>query len=489
MPFRDIQEFAAALEQRGWLKRIRVPVSAKLEIAEITDRVMKSPGGGPALLFEQVQGSPYPVLINAFGSTERMCLALGVDRLDDLATGIRELLQLPTGGGLLDKLGEGVKLLSVARHTAPKRVRHAPCQEVVESDPDLSRLPILHCWPGDPAPFITFPLVITRDPVTGLRNVGLYRMQVYNRRTTGMHWHLHKDGQRHMDRQRAAGERRMPVAVALGADPVTMYCGSAPLPPLVPELMLAGFLRQAPVELVPCKTVDLEVPAHAEFVLEGYVDLDEERVEGPFGDHTGFYSPAAPYPVFHITCITRKQRPVYPTTIVGRPPMEDVYMGKATERLFLPLLQLVLPEIIDYHMPPAGVFHNCVLVRIRKRYPGHARKVANGLWGLGLMMLSKVIVVVDEDCDVQNVSEVVWKAFANIDPRRDVFFSDGPADDLEHASPAWRYGSKMGIDATRKGPEEGHPRPWPDAVAMSADIRALVDRRWSEYGLEGSAGA
>lgn len=484
MAFRDVQEYMAALDKRGWLRRIQTPVSPILEITEITDRCMKMPGGGPALLFEQVEGSDMPVLINAFGSMERMCLALGVDSLDQVGDEIRSLMQLPgPGGGLFDKLGQGFKLLEVARNTAPKLVSRAPCQEVVEADPDLGRLPVLQCWPDDAGRFITFGLTVTRDPHKGTHNYGLYRLQIYDQQTTGMHWHKHKDGQRHMDACRDKGLRRMEAAVVLGGDPATMYAGSAPLPPIVPELMFAGFLRKQPVEVVRCKTIDVEVPAHAEIVLEGYVDLDEIRTEGPFGDHTGFYSPADPYPVFHVTAITRKRHPVYPSTIVGRPPVEDVYLGKATERIFLPLLQMVLPEVIDYHMPPEGVFHNCVLVRIRKRYPGHARKVAYGMWGLGLMMLAKLIVVVDEDCDVQDLSETAWRVFGNIDPKRDLFVAEGPIDDLDHASPTWRFGAKLGIDATRKWPEEGHPRPWPADIVMSPEIKALVDRKWGEYGL------
>lgn len=485
MAFRDLHEFVAALEERGWLRRIKVPVSPILEITEITDRVCKRPGGGPALLFENVEGYDMPVLINAFGSMERMCLALGVQRLDDIADEIRELLKLPQpGGGLLDKLGAGMKLLELARNTAPRLVSRAPCQEIVDMDPDLTRLPALQCWPKDGGRYITLTNVITRDPVTGVKNIGMYRVQIYDAKTAGMHWQKHKDGQRHQDAARERGMRRIDCAIVLGGDPATIYTGSAPLPPSVPELMFAGFLRKQPVEVVKCKTVDLEVPAHAEIVIEGYVDPEESRIEGPFGDHTGFYSPADPYPVFHVTCITRRRNAIYPTTIVGRPPMEDVYLGKATERIFLPLMQMILPEIIDINMPPEGVFHNCVLVRIKKRYPGHARKVAYGLWGLGLMMLAKCIVVVDEDCDVQDLSETAWKVFGNIDPKRDVFFAEGPVDDLDHAAPAWRYGSKMGIDATRKWPEEGHPRPWPEEIRMTPEIKALVDRRWKEYGID-----
>lgn len=481
MAFRDLPEFVAALEKRGWLQRIQAPVSAHLEIAEITDRVSKLPGGGSALLFENVVHSAYPVLTNAFGSLERICLALGVKHLDDISREIKGLLELPApGGGLWDKLGTGLKLVDVARNTAPKLVKTAPCQEVVEPTVDLSKLPVLWCWPQDGGPFITFGLTFTKDPETGSRNVGLYRLHVYDQQTTGMHWHKHKDGRRHAEK--AGG--RMEVAVALGADPVTMYAASAPLPPIVPEIMFAGFLRQEPVELVKCKTIDMEVPAHAEFILEGYVDINESRIEGPFGDHTGYYSPADPYPVFHVTCITHKRRPIYPATLVGKPPQEDVYLGKATERLFLPLMQMVLPEIVDVCMPAEGVFHNCVLVRIKKRYPGHARKVAHGLWGLGLMMLAKLLVIVDDDTDVQDLPQTAWRVFQNVDPRRDLFFADGPADDLEHASPVWRYGSKLGVDATRKLPEEGHNRPWPDEIAMSPEMIERVTKRWREYGLD-----
>jgi len=481
-PFRDLHEFAAACEKRGWLKRIKAPVNPYLEIAEITDRVCKMPGGGPALLFENVEGSAFPVLTNAFGSTERMCLALGVDRLDEVAERIRELMKLPgPGGGLLDKLGQGMKLLDVAKSTQPKLITKAPCQEVIMPEPDLTKLPVLTTWPKDGGPFITLPSVITRDVNTGGRNIGMYRLQVYDKQTTGMHWHKHKDGQRHYD---AAAGTRMPVAVALGGDPVTVYAGSAPLPPMIPELMFAGFVRGEPVELVKCRSIDMEVPAHADFVIEGYVDTAEPlRIEGPFGDHTGFYSPADPYPVFHVTCITHRRDAIYPATLVGKPPMEDVYLGKATERIFLPLLQMFLPEVVDYNMPPEGTFHNCVLVKIKKRYPGQARKVVHGMWGMGLMMLAKTIVVVDEQVDLNNYSEVFWYASGNIDPKRDVFFAEGPVDDLDHASPVWRFGSKMGVDATKKWPEEGHPRQWPDEITMAPDMVERVTKRWAEFGL------
>lgn len=482
MAIRDMHEFVVQLEQRGLLRRVTTPVSPILEITEITDRVSKRPDGGPALLFENVEGSEFPVLINALGSRERMNLALGVDDVDAIAQRIRELTQVPAaGGGLLDKLSQGMKLMDVAKATAPKLISRAPVQEVVEDDPDLLRLPILQCWPKDGGRYITLPLVFTKDPETGKKNAGMYRMQVYDRRTTGMHWQIHKDGARH---QRLAAGDRLEAAAVIGGDPVTVYAASAPLPPAIPELMFAGFLRGQPVELVRCRTIDMEVPAHADFVLEGYIDTTQSRIEGPFGDHTGYYSEAAPYPVFHVTCITRRARPIYSTTIVGKPPQEDVWMGYATERIFLPLLQMMLPEVVDYHMPAAGVFHNCVLVAIKKRYPGHARKVMSALWGLGLMMLAKLIVVVDDDTDVHDYNQVAWRTLGNFDPARDVEIVHGPVDDLDHASPAWRFGSKMGIDATAKWPEEGHQRPWPEEIHMSEEVVQAVTRRWREYGID-----
>jgi 4-hydroxy-3-polyprenylbenzoate decarboxylase len=481
-PYRDLHQFAADLETRGWLKRIKAEVDPYLEIAEITDRVSKMPGGGDALYFENVKGSPFPVMTNIFGSNERMCLALGVSDLNDVGDRIRELIKLPTGGaGFMDKLSHGLKLLDTAKNTQPKMVSRGPCQEVVMPEPDLTKIPILTTWPKDGGPFLTLTNVITKDPKTGMRNVGMYRLHVYDKQTTGMHWQKHKDGQRHFDE---AGGTRMPVAVALGGDPCTVYSGSAPLPPTIPEFMFAGFLRGEPVELVKCKTIDMEVPAHADFIIEGYVDTAEPlRIEGPFGDHTGYYSPADPYPVFHVTCITHRKDAIYPATLVGKPPQEDVYLGKATERIFLPLLNLFLPEVIDYNMPPEGVFHNCVLVRIKKRYPGHARKVVHGMWGLGLMMLAKLIIVVDGHVDVQNLSQTAWYVFNNIDAKRDVFFAEGPVDDLDHAAPYWRFGSKMGIDATRKWPEEGHSRGWPEEIEMSPAVKELVTRKWKEYGI------
>ena len=423
-----------------------------------------------------------PVVTNLFGTMERMKLALGVEDLDRIGNELISILQpseLPTT--FLDKLKTIPRLAKLSSYL-PKVVRNGPCKEVVHLDnPSLAGLPVLKCWPGDGGPFITLPLVFTRDPETGRRNVGMYRMQVYNETTTGMHWHIHKDGAAHCARLRGSTEK-MPVAVALGADPALIFAATAPLPPGIDEVLFAGFLRREQVELVKCETVDLEVPARAEVILEGYVDPDETRLEGPFGDHTGYYSLADQYPVFHLTCVTHRKEPIYPATIVGRPPMEDAFIGKATERIFLPLMRLTLPEIVDVNMPPEGVFHNCVIVSIKKRYPGHARKVMCALWGLGLMMLAKLIIVVDEDVNVQDVSEVMWRVFNNIDAGRDVMIVEGPLDALDHASPLPHFGSKMGIDATRKGPAEGYQRQWPGVIVMSEKVKGLVDGKWKSYG-------
>ena len=482
--FRDLREYIAFLESRGDLRRVSTPVSAHLEITEIADRMVKS--GGPALLFENVEGHDMPLLIGAFGAIPRVASALGVERLDELTERVRGLLGMvkEPHQGLFAKL----KALGQLAHIAsfqPKTVRSAPCQEVFipGDEVDLSTLPVLTCWPGDAGPFITLPLVVSRDPLTGVRNIGIYRMQVYNRNTTGMHWQTHKIGAHHQRLAREGGMERMEVAVALGGDPATIWAGSAPLPPDLDEYLLAGFIREEGIELVKCKTVDLEVPAHAEIVLEGYVDPAESRPEGPFGDHTGYYSPAEDYPVFHVTAMTRRRDPIYPTTMVGRPPTEDFFFGKATERLFLPAIQMVLPEIVDINMPAEGIFHNLIIVSIRKSYRGQAQKVAHGMWGLGLLALAKTIVIVDANVNVQDLSEVAWRVTANLDPQQDIFFASGPVDDLDHASSTPRVGSKVGIDATAKGPLDGRERPWPDDIAMSDEIKALVDRKWSSYGI------
>lgn len=486
MAFKDLQDFIAALEARGELRRISVEVDAELEITEIADRVMRMEGGGPALLFEKVKGSEYPLLINAMGSEGRMALALGAESLDAKAAEIEDLICwawgqvrnfsfLRTGLSVLPKVPTALSLL-------PKRVARPKCQEVLDDEAGFGTLPILKCWPKDGGRFLTLPLVCTRDPETGTQNLGMYRMQIYDDRTAGMHWHLHKDGAHFFQKYKERGER-MPVAVALGCDPAVTYASTAPLPEGIWEMFFAGFLRGKSAEIAKATLSDLDVPADAEFILEGYVDPGELRTEGPFGDHTGFYSLEDEYPVFHLQRITRRKKPVYPATIVGIPPKEDCWMAKATERLFLPLLKQICPEIVDLSMPLEGVFHNCVIVSIKKRFPGQARKVMNFLWGMGQMMYTKLIVVVDEDVDPSDVSTVAWRAFNNIDAKRDLVFSDGPLDALDHSSPLPRYGTRLGVDATRKGPEEGHTRPWPSPLAMDEAVVDLVDRRWEEYGL------
>lgn len=479
MAYKDLADFISTLEERDELKRISCEVDRNLEITEITDRVVKV--GGPALLFERVAGSPYPLLINAFGTPKRMALALEVDSLDDIAGRIEELLDVRGTGGFLDKLRELPKLAELSRFF-PRQVKSGECQQVLE-EPDLDRLPVLRCWPGDGGPFFTLPLVFTRDPDTGVQNMGMYRLQVYDGRTTGMHWHLHKDGREIWEKYRVRGGR-MPVAVAVGCDPATVYAATAPLPRFIDELVFAGFLRRSPVETVKCTLSDLRVPAHAEFVLEGYVDTDGElRREGPFGDHTGYYSLIDLYPVFHVERITRKRAPVFHATVVGKPPMEDCFMGKATERIFLPLIRMQLPEVVDLNFPIEGVFHNCVIVSIRKRFPGQARKVMHAIWGMGQMMYTKMVVVVDEGVDPQDLSAVAWKVFNNIDAARDLEVVAGPLDALDHASPLPHFGHKLGIDATKKLPSEGHTREWPDDIVMDREIRERVDVRWNEYGI------
>jgi 4-hydroxy-3-polyprenylbenzoate decarboxylase len=481
MAYTDLREFVAALERAGELRRIRAEADPVLEIAEITDRVSKR--GGPALLFEHPKGSSLPLLINAFGSAARMQLALGVKSLEQVGADLQEILDLKAPEGLLAKL----KLLPRLQDLAgafPKIVRDGPCKEVIlREEATLAGLPVLQCWPQDAGRYITFPLVFTKDPDTGVRNCGTYRMQVFDERTTAMHWHVQKGGAAHYRKARRLG-RRVDVGVAIGADPAVCFAGTLPLPEGVDEMLVAGFLRKKPVELVRCETVDVEVPATAEIVLEGYVDTEELRTEGPFGDHTGFYSLADAYPVFHLTCLTRRTDAIYHTTIVGPPPMEDCHMAAAIERLFLPLIKKQLPEVVDFHMPFEGIFHNLVLVSIEKQYPGHARKVMHALWGLGQAMVSKVIVVVDADVNVRDYSEVTWKVLNHIDPERDTAFVLGPVETLDHASRLPKYGSKAGVDATRKWPEEGFTRPWPDEIRMDASIKRLVDARWAEYGID-----
>ncbi|HSB13957.1 MAG TPA: menaquinone biosynthesis decarboxylase [Bryobacteraceae bacterium] len=481
MAYTDLREFIRALEKEGELKRVAVEADPVLEITEFADRAVKQ--GGPALLFERPTGSRVPLLINAFASQRRMEIALEVSSVEEVAGRISEYLEMRMPEGLMGKLKMLPKLAEMGSFF-PKIVSGGPSKEVVRHEGfSLSEYPILKCWPQDGGRFITLPLVFTKNPDTGKRNCGMYRMQVFDDHTTGMHWQTHKQGAEHYRRRIKEGAKRMDVAVAIGSDPATMYSAVLPLPPDLDEMMIAGFLRGKPVEMVKCETSDLEVPSNAEIVLEGYVEPGELRTEGPFGDHTGFYSLEDPYPVFHVTCVTQRREPIYATTIVGPPPMEDYYMGKAIERIFLPLMRLQLPEVRDISMPAEGVFHNLILVAIRKSYPLHARKVMHAIWGLGQAMFSKCIVVVDEDVDVQNVREVTWKALNNIDPQRDIEFVMGPVDSLDHSSRLPNFGSKMGIDATRKWPEEGFVRPWPDVIEMAPEVKRRVDELWKQAGL------
>lgn len=482
MAYRDLQEFVKRLDAAGELARIKGPVSPHLEITEITDRVSKC--YGPALLFENAQGCKMPVLTNAFGSYKRMAMALEVPNLNALGEEVMDFIEAEAPDTLIKKLKLIPKLKRMGS-AMPKLVSEAPCQEVIYKgkEVDLGLLPVLHCWPEDGGPFITLPVVFTRHPETGVRNVGMYRMQVFDKNTTGMHWHAHKGGAQHY-RVAERMEKRLPVAIAIGPDPAMTYAATAPLPEDIDEVVFAGFLRNKPVELVRCLTVDLEIPASSQIVLEGYVEPGERHIEGPFGDHTGYYSLADLYPVFHVTCMTCRKDAIYPATIVGRPPQEDCYMAKATERLFLPLIKKTMPEIVDMNLPLEGVFHNLVFISIDKRYPGHAKKVMHALWGTGQMMFSKIICVFDREVDVQDISHCLWRLGNNVDPRRDVVFVDGPVDALDHASPLPHYGSKMGIDCTRKWPEEGFTRKWPNVIVMNRDIKAKIDKLWPKLGLD-----
>jgi 4-hydroxy-3-polyprenylbenzoate decarboxylase len=526
MPFPDLQSFVAELDRRGQLRRITAPVDPILEITEIADRVMKSAApegaagspptdpvygdrGGLGLLFENVKGSAIPLLINAFGSYARMKLALGCDDFEALADRVQQLVKPEVPTTLLEKMKKIPDLVKLAGY-GPKVGRRGICQEVVHTDDaNLLDLPVIQCWPHDgdlaseppevapPAePFveaagaegrtgryITMAGIYTRDPDTGDRNVGMYRVQLFGPKLAAMHWHLHHDGARHHRKWAARGEP-MPLAIVLGGEPVLTYAATCPLPPTVSELLFAGFLNQGGIELVPAKTIPIDVPANAEMVIEGWVDPTEKFIEGPFGDHTGFYSLSSPYPVFRVTAITHRRDPIYPATIVGKPPMEDYYLGKATERIFLPLLRMLIPDVLDYHLPRFGAFHNCVFVKIRKEYPYQARKVIHSIWGAGQMMFSKFIIVVDEHVNVHDEHEVMFHVGANVDPRRDTFIAEGPLDILDHAAPFEGAGSKMGIDATRKIPGEGTIRRWPTELEMSPEIKAQVDRRWHELGLD-----
>jgi len=541
LAYDDLRDWIKALDRAGELKRIRTEVDPILEITEIADRVSKSKVidkekekdeqgivGGKALLFENIKGYPGArLLINQFGSARRMKLALEVDTLDEIADRIRAFMDVKSPQGFLDKV-KMLPMLAEMGKFFPKTVPTGPCKEVIKQDNfSLLDFPTLQCWPKDAGRFITLPCVITRDPKTGKRNVGMYRMQIYDERTAGMHWQRQKVAAEHYrDRMRAAvdergvgtgappaarsaaaavdimarssggsmlapGDRpsgRMEVAVAIGTDPALTFSAIVPAPPDIEEFIIAGFLRQKPIELVKCETVDLEVPANAEIILEGYVNLDELRTEGPFGDHTGFYSLEDEYPVFHVTCITHRKDPIYATTVVGKPPQEDAWMGKAVERIFLPLMKLTIPELVDINLPIEGVFHNLMLVSIRKSYPGQARKVMNAIWSLGQAMFTKCIIVVDEDVNVQDIADVTLKVLNNIDPERDIQFTMGPVDSLDHAARLANYGSKMGIDATRKWSTEGFARPWPDEIVMDSKTKSLVDSKWKalakELGME-----
>lgn len=480
MAYKDLREFIDVIDRKGLLTRIKTEVSAELEITEILDRVVKN--NGPALLFENVKGSRIPVFANAFGTMERMCLALEVNNLDEIGSRIQKLLEFEAP----KSIWEGIKMLPMVAELSsfpPKHVKSGPCKEVILREGfSLEDFPVLKCWPEDGGRFITLPLVFTKNLNNGRQNVGMYRMQVYDGKTTGMHWHIHKHGAR--DYADAKNNGKIEVAVAIGADPSIVYSATAPLPDNIDEMMFAGFLRKKNVELVKCETVDLFVPAHAEIILEGYVDSKERRTEGPFGDHTGYYSLADEFPVFHIICITHRKNPIYNATVVGIPPMEDAYLGKATERIFLPLMKAQLPEIMDINLPVEAVFHNLCIVSIKKRYPGHAKKVMFALWGMGQMMFAKTIIVLDDDVNVQDLREVLWATTTRYDPAKDVTIIDRtPTDTLDHASPLSNLGSKMGIDATRKSVDEGFNREWPEALKMDERVKKKIDGLWRELGL------
>jgi 4-hydroxy-3-polyprenylbenzoate decarboxylase len=480
--YRDLRGFVHKLEKKDELQRVSAEVDPVLEITEITDRVVKA--AGPALLFERPKGSKVAAVTNLLGSERRMCLALEADSLDEVAERVHSFLDVKSPQGILEKVKMLPKLAEIGSFF-PKAVRSGACQEVVRTENfSLDYFPILKCWPQDGGRYITWPMVITKNPETGKRNVGCYRMQVYDERTTGMHWQTQKHGAEHFRSARAKNPNgKIEVAVAIGADPATALSGILPVPPDMDEFLFSGFLRRDPVELVACKTVELEVPANAEIVLEGYVNLGEMRTEGPFGDHTGFYSLEGEFPVFHITCITHRKDPLYLTTIVGPPPQEDYFMGHAIERIFLPVMKMQYPEIVDVAMPAEGIFQNLMIVAIRKSYPGQARKIMNAIWSLGQAMFTKVVVVVDHDVDVQNSREVVWKALCAIDPERDVQFVLGPVDTLDHAARRQDFGSKMGVDATRKWPEEGYTGRWPDEIKMDEGTKRQVDKMWQHLKL------
>ncbi|MBI5417983.1 menaquinone biosynthesis decarboxylase [Candidatus Poribacteria bacterium] len=480
MAYESLRDFIKLLEEKGELKRIKTEVSSDLEISEITSRVNEK--HGCALLFENVKGYNIPVLINAFGSDKRMAYAFEEEAIEVVAGRIESLLKSEMPITLWDKVRSILKLKEIA-HLNPKIVNSGECKEVIIKDnPSLDIFPIIKCWPLDAGKFITLPMVHTKDPDTGIRNAGMYRLQVFDNKSLGMHWHLHKHGAKHYRRCTELG-KKLEVAISLGSDPATTYAASAPLPEKVDELILAGFLRRKSVELVKCETVDLEVPANSEIVLEGYVNPGETRLEGPFGDHTGYYSLPDQYPVFHLTCITHRKNPIYPTTVTGKPPREDCYMGRASQKIFFPLLKMTLPELVDMDLPVEGVFHNLAVVSIDKQYPTHAKKVMHALWGLGQMMFTKIIIVLDKEANVHDLSEVIWRVGNNIDPKYDIEFVQGPIDALDHASRTKYISTKMGIDATRKMKEEGFDREWPERIKMSQGIIDLVNKKWKDYGI------
>jgi len=466
----NLDNFLKTLKANGELKIITAPVSPFLDISRYTDEESKQPDGGQALYFQNVTGYRFPVATNIFGSPRRICLALGVSHLDELADRVREYIDFNPPGSLKEALNI-IPMAITATKFIPRtfKGKQAPCQEVVHTgaDVDLSQLPVLHCWPKDGGPFVTLPLVITRSLETGKRNVGMYRLQVFDRNTTGMHWHIHKDGS-HYYSEYVAAEQRMPVSVAIGADPATTYAATAPLPRGIDEMLLAGFIRKKPVRMVKCLTNDLEVPAESEFVLEGYVDPGEMRLEGPFGDHTGYYSLADDYPVFHVTAVTHRKKPVYSATLVGPPPMEDCYLAKATERLFLPMLQTVFPEIVDYWFPWEGVFHNIVIIALDKGYACHAPRIMSGLWGQGQMSFCKAIVIVDKTVNPQDPDAVLAELVSKLDLETDVTLSKGVLDVLDHSSPNVNFGNKIGIDLTTRAGDEP-----PRQLQRSADPAPL----------------
>lgn len=475
MAYEDLREFVGKLEVEGELARIKHEVSPTLEMTEIADRTVKA--GGKALLFEKPKGYNIPVLLNAFGTERRMKLALEVERFEEIGERLLSALEFKPSS-FMDAL-KGVGMLKDFMSFIPKKTSKAPCKEVEAES--LDKFPILKCWPKDAGRFITLPVVITKDPETGEMNAGMYRMQVFDGKTTGMHWQIHKHGAEHFRKMAEKGGGKIEVAVAIGVDPATLYAATAPLPAGISELMFAGFIRRERLKVTECETVDLLVPANAEIVLEGYVKADESRIEGPFGDHTGYYTPPEPYPVFHITHITHRENPIYHATVVGKPPMEDAWLGKATERIFLPIIRMMHPEIVDMNLPVEGAFHNLAIVSIRKRYPGQAKKVMYAIWGTGMLSLTKIVLVVDDDVNVHDIREVIWAVTSRFDPARDVILlPPSPTDSLDHAAYIPNLAGKLGIDATKKWKEEGYDREWPDAVEMDAEVKKRVDEFWSE---------